>query len=96
MKVSTVHMQQLAALIEPLDTPGRRGRYLKGDFGRSYLVKDLNYRYRWDLFWAAEGHHVVGDCGYLDTHIDTALRHIIPDVYPHEGVPWRLSVENLK
>lgn len=96
MKVSTVHMQQLAALIEPLDTPERRARYLRGDFPRADFTKDLNRRYRWDLFYACGGYTSIEGAGYMDSHVETALRHIVPDVYAHGGVPWLLSAWNVE
>lgn len=79
MKVSTVHMQKIAAVIEPLDTPERRTRYSLRDFPRSGTVNDLNKRYRWDLFYEARAYTLFpDDAGYLNTHLDTALKHIVP------------------
>ena len=77
MKVSTVHVQALAEAIEPLDTPERRARYLAGDFPRANLVKDLDKRYRWDLFYEAKGQSIVYESHYFSAHLDTALRHIV-------------------
>ena len=71
----------LASLVEPLDTPERREDYRNGRFPRADRVKDLDKRYRWDLFWSAttetpgfvESLYEFGD----DRHIDTALRAIV-------------------
>ena len=67
----------LASLIAPLDTPERRRRYCTGYFARSVDVKDLDKRYRWDLFWQT-GAAAVVDRACTDAHIDTALRAIVP------------------
>lgn len=36
-----------------VDTPEMRERYRNGEFSRHELVKDLDRRYRWDMFWCA-------------------------------------------
>jgi hypothetical protein len=69
--------------VAPLDTPERRVSYLTGDFPRSDQVKDLDKRYRWDLYWYAVrcSHNLpdtINDAGYDDAHLDTALRSIVP------------------
>lgn len=84
MKMTTEHFDALKAAIEPLDTPERRRAYIEGRFPRSDKVKDLDTRYRWDLFWYSGGYRHIKDplalngCEYIDTHIDTALRRIVP------------------
>ena len=85
MKMSKEHLALLTKNIVPLDTPERREQYLAGDFPRSDAVKDLNKRYRWDLFWTMPNecfYKVTGDPvfggDYSDAHIDTALRSIVP------------------
>ena len=78
MRVSTVDLRWMIEKINPLDTSERRAKYLTGDFPRSDLVKDLNKRYRWDLFFAACPH--MAWSGYSGSHLDTALRYIIPDL----------------
>ena len=59
MKIKPEHLEFLRTAIVPLDTPGRRARYLAGDFTNAHKVKDLNKRYRWDLYWDATAgtHH---------------------------------------
>ena len=81
MKVTAEHLANLAQAIEPLDTPERRTAYRNGDFPRAEHVKDLDKRYRWDLFWAAwdaAGQSPDFLAQYSDSHIDTALRRIVP------------------
>lgn len=82
MRMSQDHFLQLKNSIEPLDTEERRNRYLSGDFPRSSSTKNLALRYRWDLFWEAKKSNgrmfPVG--AYMDAHIDTALRRIIPEL----------------
>lgn len=75
MKVSLKDLNELHFAIAPLDTLERRKRYINGDYLNSEYTKDLWRRYRWDLYW---------ECGYLlesgkykDSHIDTALRHVV-------------------
>lgn len=55
MKIPKTVAGRVAMYMRPLDTPERRARYLAGDFYKSAAVKDLNRRYRWDLFWSASG-----------------------------------------
>lgn len=78
MKVTTEHVQALKALIEPLDTEARREAYRKGEYPRAELTKDVNRRYRWDLWWVAKGYRAIGDAEYNDAHLDTALKSIVP------------------
>lgn len=83
MKLDEHTYSLISAAITPLDTNELRLSYLKGDIPRADKVKDLNKRYRWDLFWIVW--HVRRDVrdaieGYDDSHLDTALRRIVPDV----------------
>jgi hypothetical protein len=80
MKMAAPDFAALKAAIEPLDTAERRQVYREGKFARAELVKDLDTRYRWDLYWQAGGlHGVLPDVthDYKDAHIDTALRNIV-------------------
>lgn len=81
MKMHKDHFDQLEKLIKPLDTVERRLRYLTGEFPNASKVKNLDMRYRWDLFYAA-----IPSCNKLtdnlysyltDDHIDTALKAIV-------------------
>jgi len=85
MKMLAGHLAELKSLIGPLDTPELRARYIARDFPRADKTKNVDMRYRWDLL------HAMPDSGsvcrklymYLnDTHIDTALKAIVP---PLEG-----------
>jgi len=78
MKVTKEHVAAIRDLIEPLDTEETRQRYRDGDFPRAELTRDLNRRYRWDLMWAARANLVLHDADYNDSHIDTALRSVVP------------------
>ncbi len=80
MRVSAEHLAVLGAAVVPLDTAERRARYAAGDFPRAEQVRDIDKRYRWDLYWGAvrAGHSLPDSTdGYNDAHIDTALRHIV-------------------
>jgi hypothetical protein len=78
MRVSTHHLKALSTAIEPLDTAELRATYVARDFPRAELVKDLDKRYRWDLAYASGAMRELRDSDYADSHIDTALRHIVP------------------
>jgi hypothetical protein len=81
MKVIPEHQAVLYRIITVLDTPERRDDYRNGRFDRADRVKDLDKRYRWDLFWQAwrTNHNVSLHLqGYNDAHIDTALRSMVP------------------
>jgi hypothetical protein len=77
MKIDSLTLYELRRLLDPLDTDRRRNVYRNGDFYRADKVKDLNKRYRWDLFLAANGYSVLPE-GVNDSHIDTALRRLVP------------------
>lgn len=77
MKVTPKEVAALAAAIKPLNTLDRRVRYKMGDFPRSAAVKDLDKRYRWDLFWEVRGMDIITSTD-MDSHIDTALRKVVP------------------
>jgi hypothetical protein len=79
MKVSDSALDMLRGRIAPLDTEETRTAYRAGEFFRSDLVKDLDKRYRWDLFWAAGGHRLLDALppDVTDAHLDTALRRIV-------------------
>jgi hypothetical protein len=77
MKISANEVSALRDLLSPLDTDAIRDAYREGRFPRSEATKDVNKRYRWDLFYHAQGFNVLtGE--YNDSHIDTALRSIVP------------------
>jgi hypothetical protein len=83
MKITAEHLQVMRDAIVPLDTEEARATYRSGDFPRADQVKDLDERYRWDLFWRAwENGSLTRDglvtvAHYKDSHIDTALRFIV-------------------
>lgn len=77
MKVTPEHLATLRAAIVPLDTEAVRDAYRSGQFPRADSVKDLDKRYRFDLYAAAGSWRLFDHSGYNDTHIDTALRSIV-------------------
>ena len=85
MKMNQSHLELLETAINEvlIQFPNARENYRNGNFPRSDKVKDLNKRFRWDLFYSA-----IRKCPssmttsslytYLnDNHIDTALRSIV-------------------
>ena len=82
MTVTADHAKAFEAAITPLDTQELREKYRVGDFPRSDYVKDLDQRYRWDLFWAAQHNptvrNIMSRTSYKNMHIDTVLKRIIP------------------
>jgi len=87
LKITPPDLQRLQAAVTPLDTPQARERYLAGNFPNASACTNRDMRYRWDLLWASKLHigdgvGVQGDLNlyaYLDdTHIDSALRHLVP------------------
>jgi hypothetical protein len=57
-----------------------RQRYRDREIPNGDLVKDIDRRWRWDLYWAAArlaGSMPDSTDGYDDAHIDTALRSIV-------------------
>ena len=91
MRISADIVDAMRERIAPLDTDDTRQAYREGRFPRADSVKDLDMRYRWDLFYAAKcGELVDGDhAGAIvrggavvsgtitSAHIDTALRRIV-------------------
>lgn len=85
MRVTAEDRETMRAAIAPLDTEAVRDAYRAGRFPRADRVKDLDKRYRWDLFYAADlwdlTSALYGD-GVNDTHLDTALRSIVAPLHP--------------
>ena len=82
MKIAKETVEAMRQRIAPLDTDETRSAYREGRFPRADGVKDLDTRYRWDLYHASRCIDVIkGDGEYpqdLTTkHIDTALRRIV-------------------
>lgn len=92
LKIRPEDLKVLREAIAPHDTGAKRLAYLRGDFPRAEHCTNLDKRYRWDLLYASglkigDGAGVVGDLdlyAYLDdTHIDSALREIVPLLWSH-------------
>ena len=86
MKVTPEHYARLEAAIKPLDKPEYRDQYRERRIVRAETVKDIDERYRWDLYWYAarlnSGAVIDSTDGYTMNHIDTALRRIVPLLEP--------------
>lgn len=85
MKMTKTHFDTLQVLIAGLleQHPDAPMHYSNGNFPRADKTKDLNKRYRWDLFY----HATRFERGYRDeltylqnSHIDTALRRIVKPI----------------
>ena len=82
LKIPASTMTYLEAAIRPLDVESTREAYRSGQFPNHDRCKDVDKRYRWDLLYAAIGS--AGVCALYDahavndTHIDSALRRIVP------------------
>jgi hypothetical protein len=77
--------ETLAEAIAAFDTDEARARYRARDIPRGHLVRDLDKRYRWDLYYAAAGYEITHGPGpsgldLTTAHVDTALRRIVPDL----------------
>jgi hypothetical protein len=83
MKVTEKDFETLKSAIEPENTEARRQAYRDRKIPRAESVRDINKRYRWDLYYHAAS--LVGGLpdstsGYNMDHLDTALRKIVPDI----------------
>ena len=84
MKLTPTQVEAMRERIAPLDTAERRQAYREGRFPRAEGVRDLDMRYRWDLYYAGRVSDVfdtgIGgeDEGLTSDHIDTGLRRIVP------------------
>ena len=94
MKVSKELFTAFQIRIQPLDTQERRARYIRGDFYKAVLVKSLNTRYHFDLYWDVIDINTKSDSidildklinrvneeGLNLDHIATMLKKIVPDI----------------
>jgi hypothetical protein len=55
-------------------------KYETGQFIRSELVKDLNKRFMWDLFWYVDGHKIIDLSNYNDSHTETAIKRALKEL----------------
>ena len=63
MKLSADIVEAMRERIETLDTEDTRQAYREGRFPRADKVKDLDMRYRWDLFHATKCREVLDSHG---------------------------------
>ena len=83
MRFTSEHMDALRVALAPFDTAERRDAYRQGRFPRADAVRDIDKRYRWDVYYAAGSWRILDslcDVGgdYTDAHLDTALRRVVP------------------
>ena len=95
--VPAPQVRLLGAAIAPHDTAERRAQYLAGDFPRAELVKDLDKRYRWDLYWLVRPTLDTALTDVLgwsnDACLDTALRKCVPALPTPKLDPARYYVD---
>ena len=88
MKIERSDLAVLRAHVGKYDRPELRERYRRGDFPRSDRVRDLDKRYRWDIWWAIfhdEREFADRLYGYMNSdHIDTALRRCVASLKSRE------------
>ena len=82
MKMKKEHFDMLKSDIEAVKRkhPSAETLYREGKFPRAEQTKDVNKRFRWDLFWAVHRYYRELFDYLNDDHIDTALRKIVPDI----------------
>ena len=83
LKIKPEHFQYIKDKIAEQDTQARREQYRSRNFKNADKVKDLDKRYRWDLFCYAVPVKFVCDVLYKyldDNHLDSALRQIVPEL----------------
>ena len=83
MRVTAEHRALIAEAIAATgyDNDTVRARYRARDIPRGDAVQDIDKRFRWDLFHAADPQcailRALYDDGCHDAHIDTALRSVV-------------------
>lgn len=80
--LSAIDLKILERAILSYDTDQRRDLYRNGLIVRAEFVKDMDKRYRWDLFWTAWGQYstvrdILSEVDFIDSHMDTFLRRIV-------------------
>lgn len=85
MKIKPEHYKVMKDAIDLwlADFPSLVDDYEHGRFPNYRSVTDLNRRFRWDLLWMSGLTTFICDTIYLyanDTHVDTALRNIVPTI----------------
>ena len=81
MKLLPKDLENLVSALVSLDTETFRDAYLTGYAKGELRCKDLNVRYRWDLYWiAVNDGFAFSEDTYNDAHIYTALRKAVPEL----------------
>lgn len=86
MKMSAACFERLSSLIDI--TPELIESYEQGAFCNAHKVKDLNLRFRFDLFNHAFCtdrvlRDMIRDEDLTNDHVDTAMRKIVPKISRH-------------
>lgn len=84
MAIGRATYNALADAIAPIDDAQTRDRYRRRDIPRAAAVRDIDKRYRWDLYWSASAQHRLPrlPLDMTDSQIDTALRRIVAPLAP--------------
>lgn len=81
MLISGKDIQTIREYVEKLDTPELRERYLAQDYARADRTKNVELRYRWDIWYAVPSwvRYPLYDRypTLTDAHIDTMLRRVV-------------------
>lgn len=82
-KIRSIDLDRLLFAICPEDTQERRAKYREYFLDGRLKAKDINMRYRWDLYWVAvdKGFSFPEERGYLPAHVETALKRIVEDLF---------------
>lgn len=80
MKVNEVLREAMQAMVLPFDNEDMRQAYREGRFPRADKVKDLDKRYRWDLFYRSGMGMLFDDRSINGDHIYTALKRVVPSL----------------
>jgi len=73
---------QLALLVKPFDTEDNRTKYRNRDISNADAVRDIDKRYRWDIFYAvarrnSDFYDALQSASPNDAHIDTLLKSVV-------------------
>jgi hypothetical protein len=81
MKISLEERARMATMLSGYDTEDRRQAYREGRFPRADAVKDLDKRYRWDLFYyVGMANEMRFGRDVYDSHIYTVLSRLVPSL----------------
>ena len=75
-------LAQLALLVKPFDTEDNRTKYRNRDISNDDAVRDIDKRYRWDIFYAvtrrnSDFYDALQSASPNDAHLDTLLKSVV-------------------